>query len=154
MCSLPSRAIACLNNLGSLLVTVWNLERPHPRLSTPFPFALWSQMMTGQQMALISLISVAALCGSTVDINAAQIIPAAPFTGFQHLVSPLPNRQTVLACVLTSHRVTSPSRHRFSISDSYETEAWDGDQCAQRRSMYPLSPDRMNRSGTTKHTVP
>lgn len=105
--------------------------------------------MTAQQMA-----EFGPKCCGTVNINSLQNIPAGPFTLIQYHPSAVPGRLMFLAFLLTSHSVTSPSPHKFSISDTYQTGAWDGDHRTQRRSLYPVSPERMNRSGTTKHTLP
>lgn len=94
------------------------------------------------------------LVQSVGAINLLQNIPSGPFTQIQYHLSEVPNRLMFLACLPTSHRVTSPSPYGFSISDTYQTGTWDGDHRTQWRSLYPVSPERMNRSGTTKHTLP
>lgn len=37
---LPSRGIACLNDLGSVSVAVWNIDRPHPPIVYSIPLCL------------------------------------------------------------------------------------------------------------------
>lgn len=135
-------SIACFTNVHRLLVIVWTLDVLHCLRETN------NDSTTDGSDNLVQ-----SVCG-TVNINSLPNIPAGPFTQIQYHLSVVPDRLMFLACLLTSHRVTSPSPHRFSISDTYQTGAWDGDHRTQRRSLYPVSPERMNRSGTTKHTLP
>lgn len=64
------------------------------------------------------------------------------------------NRLELLAFLLMSHWATSPPLTSSRSLDTQQTGAWDGDHRTQRRSLYPISPERMNRSGATKHTLP
>lgn len=78
----------------------------------------------------------------TVNINLMQIIPAGPFTDPVSFPS---GTQTIELL---------PPPLPGSWSDTYQTEVWDEDHWTHRRSLYPISLARMNRSGTTKHTLP
>lgn len=142
-------SMACLTNLHRLLVTVW-------MLGILCCFVGGSQTMTAQQMAprfwskllwnsLHKLTAehscwsahsdpVSSLCGA----RQAHVLGLSPDQPSRH---PLPP--------------THPPPLAGSRSlDTYQTGAWDGDHRTQRRSPYPVSPERMNRSGTTKHTLP
>lgn len=56
-------------------------------------------------------------------MNPLQNIPAGPFIQIQYHLSVVLVRLMFLACLLTSHRVTCPSLHKFLISDTYQTGA-------------------------------
>lgn len=148
LCAYPllRYSMACLANLHRLLVMVW-------MLGILCCFVGGSQTMTAQQMAqrFWSKLLWNSLHKLTAEHSCWSVHsdPVSSLLGAQqaHVLGLSPDQPS-------RHPHPSTSPRRFSISDTYQTGAWDGDHRTQRRSLYPVSPERMNRSGTTKHTLP